>query len=266
MNQIKIANNILFISVLLVLSATVYSYNQIERSLFGILEEPILTDSVNMQCYLYEASQASIEFELYKRDGQIEQQSKKIKQKTKINILLVILSVLLIIVSLLILRYLKLIQKKNKHLFLQIKELSEAKKELMIFKELIKGRVGGDLVCCDDKDWLLFEKIEGFMKKEKPYINSEYNRKNLISDMNTNEVYLSRAIKKGACMTIQEYINQWRVEEAKQNLLQNMETTIESIAFDSGFNSTRNFYRLFKETYGMSPNEFRNYVLENYKD
>ncbi|WP_412768158.1 helix-turn-helix domain-containing protein, partial [Escherichia coli] len=32
---------------------------------------------------------------------------------------------------------------------------------------------------------------------------------------------------------------------------------VTDIAFDSGFNSLRSFYRVFKKQYGVAPNEFR---------
>ncbi|MGG4047402.1 helix-turn-helix domain-containing protein [Paenibacillus favisporus] len=37
---------------------------------------------------------------------------------------------------------------------------------------------------------------------------------------------------------------------------------VTEIAFDSGFNSLRSFYRVFKKEYGMTPNEFRRSLLE----
>ncbi|MEG1910024.1 MAG: helix-turn-helix domain-containing protein [Bacteroidales bacterium] len=44
----------------------------------------------------------------------------------------------------------------------------------------------------------------------------------------------------------------------------NNSATIETIALDCGFNSSRNFHRLFREKFGMTPTEFRKLAhLEN---
>lgn len=223
-------------------------------------------DSVNHERFLYEINQLGMEFELDKKEDRIKQQTKELKLKNQLTIVLTILFILSFFAIVIIFRYLKIIKNKNKYLFQQMRDLTETKSELMQFKECIRERVGVGIVTdCSDKDKLLFEKVEEFMNKEKPYINSEYGRKNLISDMNTNEVYLSRSIRKGINMTIQEYINAWRMEYAKYILLKDMNMTIETVSMDAGFSSIRNFYRLFKETYGMSPSEFRNYVKKNYK-
>lgn len=222
-------------------------------------------DSVNNQRFLYEINQLGMEYELDKKEDQIKRQEIELKHRSRFNIIMAALLVLFFFVMLFVVRYLKMVQEKNRRLFIQMKELSETKQKLQQFKECIRERMGTFSSDGADKENLLFEKVENYMNTEKPYINSDYGRKNLISDMNTNEVYLSKAIRKGMNMTIQEYINSWRMEYAKQSLLKDMNLTIESVAMDSGFTSIRHFYRLFKDAFGMSPCEFRNYVKENYK-
>lgn len=231
----------------------------------GYKEMEAHIDSVNNERFLYEVNQLGMEFELDKKDDFIKQQERELKLKTQLNLVLITLFILSFIAVVIITKYLKIIKGKNKHLFSRIKELTSAKLELLQFKECVRDRVGGLTTDCSGKDNVLFERVEEFMNKEKPYVDSEYGRKNLIMDMNTNEVYLSRAIKKGINMTIQEYINSWRLECAKNILLKDTNLTIEIVAMDAGFSSIRSFYRLFKDAYGMSPAEFRNYVRENYK-
>lgn len=113
------------------------------------------------------------------------------------------------------------------------------------------------------QDEKLFFKVEEFLNTERPYIRSDYGRKELVSDMLTNDVYLARAVKKGSGMTIHEYLNKKRIDHAKKLLLKNINMTIEAVASDSGFASLRNFYRLFKEASGMSPAQFRSYIKES---
>ncbi|MCL2511178.1 MAG: helix-turn-helix transcriptional regulator, partial [Bacteroidales bacterium] len=53
-----------------------------------------------------------------------------------------------------------------------------------------------------------------------------------------------------------EYINDLRLDEAKR-LLDNSDLTIESIALDCGFNTSRTFYNQFRERYRMTPAAYR---------
>jgi AraC-like DNA-binding protein/tetratricopeptide (TPR) repeat protein len=227
-------------------------------------ELQIHTDSVNVGRYFYESNQIWTDYEVNKRENEIDQQKEELKLRRHFNIILVIFSFLLLLTAYIIGENLSAIKAKNFLLFNQIKELTKVKTELMKFRDVMQEKVG-TLSDNETPENLLFDKTENFMGNKKPYMNSDYGRKNLITDMNTNEVYLAKAIRSATRMTIQEYINKWRIEHAKYLLLQDMNQTIEAVSMDSGFTSSRNFYRLFKETFGMSPTEFRNYVKENYK-
>lgn len=54
-----------------------------------------------------------------------------------------------------------------------------------------------------------------------------------------------------------QYINQYRIDEAKRLLLESEERSILSIADSVGFNSKSTFNRVFLETVGSTPSEFR---------
>lgn len=55
-----------------------------------------------------------------------------------------------------------------------------------------------------------------------------------------------------------QFINQHRVEFAKQLLNEKRNWTVEAIAFEAGFNSRASFYRVFKEEVGISPTSYIN--------
>jgi transcriptional regulator GlxA family with amidase domain len=46
----------------------------------------------------------------------------------------------------------------------------------------------------------------------------------------------------------------------------NCDLTIEAVAIDSGFGSRNTFYRLFRERFGLTPVEFRNFACEKKND
>ena len=56
--------------------------------------------------------------------------------------------------------------------------------------------------------------------------------------------------------TLQEYINSFRLDEAKKMLDTHSKFTVEGIALECGFNTCRTFYRLFKEKYKLTPAEY----------
>jgi len=73
---------------------------------------------------------------------------------------------------------------------------------------------------------------------------------------NKSREHLTRCLKKYYGLTLTEYINNMRINYAS-NLLLNTNTSILEICFACGFQSVSNFYKVFQETYGISPGDFR---------
>lgn len=67
---------------------------------------------------------------------------------------------------------------------------------------------------------------------------------------------LTRAFQKATGISISTYRRRLRLEHAK-TLLADPDRTIEAIASDSGFADARQFRRLWRETYGVSPARYR---------
>lgn len=68
--------------------------------------------------------------------------------------------------------------------------------------------------------------------------------------------YFSRVFKNRTGMTIIEYINKRKIEQAVK-LLKETELSVENIAIKTGFSSKKNFYDAFKKYTGMTPNGLR---------
>ena len=71
-----------------------------------------------------------------------------------------------------------------------------------------------------------------------------------------NSKYLSRVINETAGFGFSVLLSTLRMEAASY-LLRNTSRTIVDISIECGFGSERNFYRLFKEMTGYTPNEYR---------
>jgi YesN/AraC family two-component response regulator len=106
----------------------------------------------------------------------------------------------------------------------------------------------------------LFVKARAYITEHKSYLNSELRLDELAKEMQINRNHLSQAINTQAHQTFWNFLNQFRLEEAKNRLLDPKYNhyTIEAIALDSGFNSVSGFNTIFKKMVGVTPSEFRN--------
>lgn len=68
--------------------------------------------------------------------------------------------------------------------------------------------------------------------------------------------YLSHQFKKNCDMSIREYINQLRIEDAK-TLLTNSKLNVTEISIVVGFNDSNYFSKIFKKITGVSPAHYR---------
>jgi|GEM_PF-3442958 len=93
------------------------------------------------------------------------------------------------------------------------------------------------------------------------YINSHFKDSSLsITDVAhvlcLNKTYLQKMFKRVMGVTIYTYINQLRINEARQ-ILEQTDTALIDIAVAIGFNNRQNFYSVFKKYTGLSPDQFR---------
>jgi two-component system response regulator YesN len=92
------------------------------------------------------------------------------------------------------------------------------------------------------------------------YMSKNYRSSIGVSDIaaaaHVSEKYLRELIKKETGKSVQRYLTDLRLAAAK-NLLSNSKYNIGEVANLSGFGEYRNFVRIFKERYGITPTEYR---------
>jgi AraC-like DNA-binding protein len=103
----------------------------------------------------------------------------------------------------------------------------------------------------------LFNEIESLVKSEKLYLEIDLKLNNLAEKLDKSVHHISQAINQKAEMSFPDYINQFRIEEAKLKLLEPKPDTIYTISLDVGFNSKAAFYNAFKKFTGMTPTQFK---------
>lgn len=102
------------------------------------------------------------------------------------------------------------------------------------------------------------ERVEVYMKEEKPYLNPELNLSELAEVLEMTRVQLSQVINSGFQKNFNDFVNGFRVLEFKEYLNQgkHKQLSLLGIAYDCGFNSKATFNRVFKKLTQTSPTEF----------
>lgn len=113
----------------------------------------------------------------------------------------------------------------------------------------------------------LIAKVRISIESKKLYLNGKLTLDELAKSVNTNPKYISQAINHGLELSFVDFINKYRVEESKKQLLDtdNSLLTLEAIGLKSGFNSKSSFFRAFKKHTNLTPKQFtENKVSVNY--
>jgi YesN/AraC family two-component response regulator len=82
----------------------------------------------------------------------------------------------------------------------------------------------------------------------------------IASHLHISATYVSRLFREKTGRSFLEYVHQLRVNSAASMLITS-DRPIMDIAFRTGFESVRTFYRVFKEVKGQSPREYRNVFI-----
>lgn len=101
--------------------------------------------------------------------------------------------------------------------------------------------------------------LHALMEQQKAYINPSLTLPKLSQLVRCPINHLSQVINAGFGMSFFDYLNSYRIEEAKRLLERYDDPTrsILSVAFDVGFNSNSAFYSAFKRLCGQTPAEYR---------
>ena len=86
--------------------------------------------------------------------------------------------------------------------------------------------------------------------------NPDFSVENLADALNISRIQLYRKIKAIFNISVNDYINNIRLEQAKV-MLQDPGFTISEIAYKTGFSSPNYFSTVFKSKFGLTPNAFR---------
>lgn len=103
----------------------------------------------------------------------------------------------------------------------------------------------------------LRNKLLNYIEEEKPYQKFELSLNELAENLDTSSRKLSFLINSEFKQNFFEFINSYRINEAKK-LLTETNSSIKEIMYDSGFGNKSTFNSIFKKQTGFSPSIFRN--------
>ncbi len=104
-----------------------------------------------------------------------------------------------------------------------------------------------------------FERLEFILSSEQLYLNPELDLFTLSQKTKIAPRKLSELIKHHSQKNFKKYINNWRINYAKDLLSSSNSDlyTIEAIAYESGFQSKSTFYVAFNDEFDQTPSDFR---------
>ena len=104
----------------------------------------------------------------------------------------------------------------------------------------------------------LLVQIQQTLTEKELYKNANLRISDLAEEINVPSHHISQCLNQELGKNFFDFINEYRVEAVKENLLKpdNQNYTLFAIANGCGFNSHTSFYRIFKKTTGMTPKQY----------
>ncbi|MEM1123227.1 MAG: helix-turn-helix domain-containing protein [Bacteroidota bacterium] len=112
----------------------------------------------------------------------------------------------------------------------------------------------------------LAKRLEDLMKTEKLYTDPKLKMAIVAEKLNLLPNQLSQLVNDNLGMSFSTLVNEYRVKEAQEQLLQNDQFTLEAIGYTCGFNSKSSFYATFKKVTGQTPAQYKRGEREKVRD
>ncbi len=225
----------------------------------------------NFLTTLTKAKRLDVEKELAEKEKVIIEQKKSIDQLLLYSIpIILILSVILIVY----IKKKKQLQKENQQMLQNRKILENENLSLKIKLEALamsssvdeeseSKRKYQNSSLSDEEKATYTTRILEYMDKEKPYLNPDLKQSDMAEHLSISVHLLSQILNDCFKRNFNGFINLYRVHEAKKRL-QNPEfidNKIIAIGYEVGFSSKTSFHRVFKNTVGKTPADYRDLVL-----
>lgn len=111
----------------------------------------------------------------------------------------------------------------------------------------------------------IMDSFRKYMDKDYGYLNPTLSIEEIARVLNTNRTYVSKLVNLYYGMTFRDYLNKKRLDYAKQLMADEPDASLEYIAAKSGFQSSTQFIRKFRETEGLTPTVWKQTMMQKKK-
>lgn len=115
---------------------------------------------------------------------------------------------------------------------------------------------------CHDTSQLM-DRISGLMENERLYLNPELKVGDVADALGVSRNAVSVCINSQCGCSFSQYVNDYRLQHAKQLLSNSPNMKISAVGLESGFANERSFFRSFKSATDMTPKEWKDLKDKN---
>ena len=113
-----------------------------------------------------------------------------------------------------------------------------------------------------NEDHELFTRLSHYIETDRLYLQPNLSLADISKLIRGSTQKTSEIINQYAQQNFNDFINQYRIQEAKKMLITHHNLTISAIAFDVGFNSLSSFNSAFKKFEGITPSAYRKTYMD----
>ena len=107
----------------------------------------------------------------------------------------------------------------------------------------------------------LVQQLRAIMLRQKLHRNPKLKLTDLAQELGIPSHQFSQLLNDNLGKSFSTFVNEYRIDEAKQLIQSNTKYTLDAIGKESGFNSKSSFYTSFKQLVGVTPSKYREQVL-----
>lgn len=111
----------------------------------------------------------------------------------------------------------------------------------------------------------IMDSFRKYMEKDHGYLNPSLTIEEMARVLNSNRTYVSKLVNLYYGMTFRDYLSKKRLDFAKQLMSDEPDASLDYIAAKSGFQSSTQFIRKFRETEGLTPTVWKQTLMNKKK-
>ncbi len=259
------------------------------KDLYEAMVEAYLTKADYKNAFMYQKQSNAIKDSIYnehnaehiaemqakydteKKNKEIELKETQLKMKDFQLIAASVIFVILVTAFVIVFNLFNKQKLANLDLVKRNLELVHAEHEINRIKNNLKNIEGEEhtnkyknSTLSDNKKERLLVDLNNLMETDKPYLDKDLTIEKLATSLDINSKYLSQVINEEFNENFSNYVNEFRIKEARRLLIaeEYANYSIEAIANFVGFNSKPSFNAAFKKFTGITPSVFKDSMVQ----